>query len=129
MRSRVIYYRGDKEGINSKGRDKGIRDKGRDNGRDGRGKAQSFICTSDALFADNSINRKSSQGYIIKLFRGPIAWRVNKQGMVITLSTEAKLLALLQTVKKAIFISRLFKVITLHLNEPLIIKCNNTQTL
>ena len=37
-RSRVIYYRGDKEGINGRGRDKGIRDKGQDNG-DGRGKA------------------------------------------------------------------------------------------
>ena len=64
MRSRVIYYRGDKEGINGRGRDKGIRDKGQDNGRDdsrdGRSKAQSFIYTSDALFADNSVNRKSS---------------------------------------------------------------------
>jgi len=59
-------------------RDKGIRDKGRDDGRDGRGKAQSFIYASDALFADNSVNRKSLQGYIIKLFRGLIAWRVNK---------------------------------------------------
>ena len=43
-----------------------------------------------------------------------------------TLSIEAKLLALLQTVKEAIFISRLFKVITLHLNKPLIINYNNT---
>jgi hypothetical protein len=59
MRSRVIYYRRDKEGINDRGRDKGIRDKGRDDGRDGRGKAQLFICASDALFIDNSINRKS----------------------------------------------------------------------
>jgi len=42
-----------------------------------------------------------------------------------TLSTEAKLLALLQIVKEAIFISRLFKVMTLRLNEPLIIKYNN----
>jgi hypothetical protein len=73
MRSRVIYYRGDKEGTNSRGRDKGIRDRGRDNGRDGRGEAQLFIYTSDASFADNSIDRKSSQGYIMKLFRGPIA--------------------------------------------------------
>ena len=78
MRSRVIYYRGDEEGTNSRGRDKGIRDKGRDNGRDGRSEAQLFICASDALFTDNSINRKSSQGYIIKLFGGPIAWRANK---------------------------------------------------
>jgi len=57
--------------MNAKGRDKGISDKGRDNG-DGRSKAQLFIYASDALFADNSINRKSSQGYIIKLFRGLI---------------------------------------------------------
>jgi len=58
-RSRAIYYGGDKEGMNGRGRDKGIRNKGRDDGRDGRGKAQLFIYASDALFADNSINRKS----------------------------------------------------------------------
>jgi hypothetical protein len=45
--------------MNGRGKDKRIRDKGRDDGRDGRSKAQSFIYTSDALFADNSINRKS----------------------------------------------------------------------
>jgi len=43
-----------------------------------------------------------------------------------TSNTEVKLLALLQTVKEAIFISRLFKAITLRLNKPLIINCNNT---
>ena len=66
-RSRAIYYRGDEEGTNGRGRDKGIRDKRRDNG-DGRSQAQSFICASDALFADNSVDRESSQGYIMKLF-------------------------------------------------------------
>jgi len=58
-RSRAIYYRGDKEGIKGRGRDKGIRNKGRDDGRDGRGKAQLFICASNALFTDNSVDRKS----------------------------------------------------------------------
>ena len=58
MRSRVIYYGGDKEEINGRGRDKGIRNKGRDDG-DSRGEAQLFIYASDALFADNFINRKS----------------------------------------------------------------------
>jgi hypothetical protein len=42
------------------------------------------------------------------------------------LSIEAKLLALLQTVKEAIFINRLFKAIMLRLKEPLIINYNNT---
>jgi hypothetical protein len=46
--------------------------------------------------------------------------------MVITSSIKAELLALSQTVKEAIFISRLFKAITLRLKEPLIINCNNT---
>ena len=72
MRSRAIYYGGDKEGMNSRGRDKGIYNKGQDNRRDSRSKAQSFIYTSNALFADNSVDRKSLQGYIIKLFGGPI---------------------------------------------------------
>ena len=86
MRGKAIYYGGD--------------DKGRDNRRDGKSKAQSFICASDASFINNSVDRKSLQGYIIKLFRGPIAWRANKQDMVIILSIEAKLLALSQTAKK-----------------------------
>ena len=44
--------------MNGRGRNKGIRDQGRDN-RDGKSKAQLFICASDTLFADNSINKKS----------------------------------------------------------------------
>jgi hypothetical protein len=58
-RSRAIYSRGDKEGMNGKGRDKGIYNKGQDDGKDSRGKAQLFIYTSNVLFADNSVNKKS----------------------------------------------------------------------
>ena len=67
----------------------------RDNGgsRDGN-EARSFICANDASFADNTVDRKSSQGYIMTLFGGPIAWRANKQDTVTTSSTEAELLAL-----------------------------------
>ena len=39
------------------------------------------------------------------------------------------MLALSQTAKEAIFLSRLFKAMTLRLNEPLVIDCDNTQTL
>jgi GTP cyclohydrolase FolE2 len=42
---------------------------------------------------------------------------------------EAELLALSQTAKEGIFLSRLFKALSLSLNEPLIIDCDNTQTL
>ncbi len=91
--------------------------------------ARSFICASDASFADNTMDRKSSQGYIMLLFGGPIAWKANKQNTVTTSSTEAELLALSQTAKEAIFVSRLLKALMLELDKPLVIECDNTQTL
>jgi hypothetical protein len=103
-RSKAICYGGDMEG------------------REDSNGARSFVCASDASFADNSVDRKSSQGYIMTLFGGPIAWRANKQDTVTTL-TETELLALSQMAKEAIFISRLFKAMTLVIN------CDNTQTL
>ena len=90
---------------------------------------QAFLCASDASFADNSTDRKSSQGYVMTLFGGPIAWRANKQDTVTTSSTEAELLALSQTAKEAIFLSRLFKAMQLDLDEPLVIQCDNRQTI
>jgi transposase InsO family protein len=92
-------------------------------------KTTSLICASDASFADNSLDRKSSQGFIMTLFGGPIAWRANKQDTVTTSSTEAELLALSQTAKEAIFLSRLLKALTLRLDVPLTIQCDNKQTL
>ena len=62
-------------------------------------------------------------------FGGPIAWRTNKQDTVTTSSTEAELLALSQTAKEDIFMSRLFEVMPLRLHETFIIDCDNTQTL
>jgi hypothetical protein len=59
IKSRAIYYREDKEGINSKKRDKGIYNKRQDNRKDSKSKIQSFICISNALFIDNFINKKS----------------------------------------------------------------------
>ena len=52
-----------------------------------------FILASDASFADNS-DRKSSEGYIAKLFNGPIDWHARKQKTVTTSTTEAELLAI-----------------------------------
>ena len=72
---------------------------------------------------------KSSQNYIVLLFEESIAWKINKQNIITTSSIEAELLALSQITKKAIFISQLLKALTLRLDEPLIIKCDNKQTL
>lgn len=89
----------------------------------------SFVCASDASFADNALDRKSSQGYIMKLFGGAVAWRANKQDTVTASSTEAELLAVSQTAREAIYLSRLMKALTLVLPETLTIECDNLQTI
>ena len=80
------------------------------------------------MFADNTLNCKSFQNYIMLLFEKSIAWKINKQNMIITLSMKAELLALLQIMKKAIFISHLLKMLTLTIDKSLIIECDNKQT-
>ena len=94
------------------------------------GKGEGLEVASDASFADNTLDRKSSQGYAIKLFGGLIAWRASKQDTVTTSTTEAELLALSQVAKEAIFTSRLLKELQVNLSDPIItIKCDNTQTI
>jgi hypothetical protein len=63
------------------------------------------------------------------LFGGLIAWRANKQDTVTTSTTEAELLALSQTAKEAIYMSRLLIALRLEIDEPLTIECDNRQTI
>ena len=59
------------------------------------------------LFVNNTLNRKSSQAFIIKLFKGLILWKANKQDTVIIFLIKAELLILLQAVKESLYILRL----------------------
>ena len=94
------------------------------------GGGNDLVVASDASFADNTLDRKSSQAYAIKLFGGLIGWRASKQDTVTTSTTEAELLALSQTAKEALFISRLLKELSIQLDDQLIrIQCDNTQTI
>jgi hypothetical protein len=94
------------------------------------GGADTLDIASDASFADNSLDRKSSQGLAIKLFGGMIAWRANKQDTVTTSTTEAELLSLSQAAKEALFLSRLLKELTIALEDNcLTIQCDNIQTI
>ena len=59
-----------------------------------------FICTSDAAFADNRSDRKSTEGYLCKLFSRSIDWKTSKQKTVTTSTTEAELLAISEAGKQ-----------------------------
>lgn len=85
---------------------------------------------SDASFADNTLDRKSSQGFAMKLFSGLIAWRANKQDTVTTSTTEAELLALSQAAKEGLFVTRLLKELGVTLDtRRLVIEVDNKQTI
>ena len=90
--------------------------------------ANTFLCASDAAFADN-IDRKSTEGFLFKLFGGPIDWRACKQKTITTSTTEAELLALSHTTKDYLWWKRLFADIGLDLedasDEPIL--CDNSR--
>jgi hypothetical protein len=86
-----------------------------------------FMLASDASFADNS-DRKSSEGYIAKLFNGPIDWQARKQKTITTSTTEAELLAISSASKHVLWWKRLFKSIDLNIDQKLTVQCDNNQT-
>ena len=83
----------------------------------------------DASFADNPIDRKSSQGHLIILFGESIAWKSGKQDTVTTSPTEAELLALTAVAKEAIATLGLFAGMRFELADKLKIWCDNRQTI
>ena len=84
--------------------------------------------SSDASFADDPETRRSTQGYLMKLFKGPIMWQSSKQKTVTTSTTEAELLSLSNTAKETIGLYRLFAQIEFDPEQQPRILCDNQQT-
>jgi len=94
------------------------------------GGADDFLVAMDALFADNMLDCKSSQAYVMVLFGGVIGWRVNKQNMVTTSTTEAELLLLSQGVKEGQYIKHLLNELNVSTDDQWIkVHCDNCQTI
>jgi hypothetical protein len=83
---------------------------------------------SDASFADDNATRRSTQGYLIKLFNGPIMWQSSKQKTVSTSTTEAELLALSHVGKEVQHMARIFRAIRFDAGQEIEIECDNQQT-
>ncbi len=65
----------------------------------------------------------------MQLFGGEVAWRANKQDTVIISYTEAEILAISQTAKEAIYLSRLMQALNFIIPEALKIECDNSHTI
>jgi hypothetical protein len=79
--------------------------------------SKGIMIASDAFFADDEKTRKSSQGYIILLFSGPMVWKTLKQSIISTSIIEAKMVALAVTTRKAIAFHRFCKKLYLNLGK------------
>ncbi|EDN08978.1 predicted protein [Histoplasma mississippiense (nom. inval.)] len=82
---------------------------------------------SDASFADNS-ERRSTEGYIFKLFEGPVDWKSKRQRIITTSTTEAELLAISQAGKESIWWKRFFDHLGFDPGHKISIQCDNRQT-
>ena len=61
----------------------------------------------------------------MKLYGGLIGWRTNKQDIVITLTTEAELLAFSYGVKEERYISKLLSELQMKFKTPITVYCDN----
>jgi len=86
-----------------------------------------FICASDTAYADNE-DCKSTEGYLFKLFGGPVDWCSGKQKTITISTTEAELLAISEAGKQIKWWNQLLNTIELDLEHDIYIQCDNCQT-
>ena len=92
------------------------------------GEEEDLLAYADASFADNP-DRRSTEGYIMKLFGGPILWRSGKQKCVTRSSTEAEIRSASTAATQLISLERLLSQIGLDLGSALTLFGDNTQTI
>jgi len=68
-----------------------------------------YIGYSDADWASNTEDRRSTGGYVFILHSSPISWMSKRQSAVATSSCEAEYMALCQTVKEAVWLRKLLQ--------------------
>jgi hypothetical protein len=87
-----------------------------------------FVAASDAAFADHSLTRRSSQGFLFKLFGMSVDWKASLQRTVTKSTTEAELMALSAAASELAWWKRFFKGIGYEPEEEPILLCDNMQT-
>ncbi len=90
------------------------------------GRVNSLVGYSDADWAGDPINRKSTSGYIFYLGNSPISWQSRLQPTVALSTTEAEYIALTAASQEAIWIRSLLREWGLTMNMPTTIWSDNT---
>ncbi len=89
-----------------------------------------IIGNSDASYAEDRKDRKSTSGYLFIKSNGPISWKSKKQPIVSLSSMEAEYIALTAAAKEAIWLSKLeLELGENKMNKAIIIKEDNQSTI
>ena len=89
-------------------------------------KTEILDCFVDADWAGDKLDRKSTTGYVIRLFGNVIYWKSRKQGSVTKSSTAAEYVALSELVSEIKFVKNLLKVFKVKIKKPIKIFENNS---
>ena len=95
---------------------------------DGLTPREALVIATDASFADDPDSRRSSHGYIMMLYGGPIVWKAVLQDTITTSTTEAEVLGLELATKESYALERLLRDIAIDLG-PLKLYCDNLQSI
>jgi hypothetical protein len=87
-----------------------------------------FYGASDAAFADDMESRRSSHGYLFKLYGMPIDWKATRQRSVTKSTTEAELIALSVTGREMEWWIQVFRQVKFDPEIQPTIYCDNEQT-
>ena len=84
-------------------------------------------CYVDADWAGDCVDRKSTTGYIIKLYGNVIHWKSRKQGSVTKSSTAAEYVALSEVVSQVLLIKDLLNSFKVKIEKPINIYEDNSE--
>ena len=74
-------------------------------------------CYVDADWAADHLHRKSTSGYVIRLYGNVIGWKSKKQRYVTKASTYAEYVALSEAVSELMSIRKIMKIFNVNLDD------------
>ena len=84
---------------------------------------------SDASYANNPDDRKSTSGYVFLLSKGVISFQSQKQSVIAMSTMEAEYMALSDTAKESIFLIKLLRSLKIDASQPVLIKTDSESAL
>ncbi|TMC16799.1 MAG: hypothetical protein E6J34_19505, partial [Chloroflexi bacterium] len=89
----------------------------------------SLIGYSDANYANNPDDRKSTSGILFFIANGIISFQSSKQSVIAMSTMESEYMALSEAAKEAIFLLKLLRSLKFDANQPVLIKTDSESAL